>query len=41
MKNLSGRMLRFMDEQIQTEVFDERSIKEAQIQILQVASVIK
>lgn len=41
MKNLSGRMLRFMDEQIQTEVFDERSIKEAQIQILQVASVIE
>lgn len=41
MKNLSGRMLRFVDEQLQTEKFEEESIKEAQIQILQAASVIK
>lgn len=41
MKNLSGRMLRFLDEQLETEKFAEESIKEAQIQILQVASVIK
>ena len=41
MKNLSGRMLRFLDEQLQTQTFEESSIKEAQIQILQVASIIK
>ena len=41
MKNLSGRMLRFLDEQLQTETFDEESIKEAQISILQIASTIK
>ncbi len=41
MKNLSGRMLRFLDEQLQTETFEEESIKEAQIKILQVASTIK
>ena len=41
MSNLSGRMLRFMDEQLQTEMFVEGEIMEAQITILQVASVIK
>ena len=41
MKNLSGRMLRFLDEQLQTERFEEESIKEAQIKILQIASTIK
>lgn len=41
MKNLSGRMLRFLDEQLQTEDFDIDLIKEAQIQILQIASLIK
>ena len=41
MQNLSGRMLRFLDEQLQLETFEEESIKEAQIQILQIASVIK
>lgn len=41
MRNLSGRMLRFLDEQLQTENFDIESIKEAQIQILQIASLIK
>lgn len=40
MSNLSGRMLRFMDEQLQRETFKEEDIKEAQIWILQVASVI-
>ena len=41
MKNLSGRMLRFLDEQLQTEVFEEESIRAAQIHILQVASTLK
>lgn len=41
LRNLSGRMMRFLDEQLQTEVFDEREIREAQIHILQVASTIK
>ena len=40
MKNLSGRMLRFIDEQLQNEKFEEESIKEAQVHILQVASTI-
>lgn len=41
LRNLSGRMMRFLDEQLQTEVLDEREIREAQIHILQVASTIK
>ena len=41
MKNLSGRMLRFLDEQLRSKSFEEESIKEAQIQILQVASILK
>lgn len=41
MKNLSGRMLRFLDEQLQTEEFEEANVREAQIQILQIASLIK
>lgn len=41
MKNLSGRMLRFVDEQLQKEEFELEKIKEAQITVLQVASVIK
>jgi len=41
MRNLSGRMLRFMDEKLQTETFKEEDMKEAQICILQVASTIK
>ena len=41
MRNLSGRMMRFMDEQLQTETFKEEDMKEAQICILQVASTIK
>lgn len=41
MSNLSGRMLRFLDEQLEKEEFEEEMIKEAQIQILQVASLIK
>lgn len=41
MGNLSGRMLRFMDEKLQTETFKEEDMKEAQICILQVASTIK
>lgn len=41
MKNLSGRMLRFLDEQLQTEVLEEESIRAAQIHILQVASTLK
>lgn len=40
MQNLSGRMLRFIDEKLQTEEFEEEMIKEAQISILQIASVI-
>ena len=38
MSNLSGRMMRFMDEQLQTEQFAEQDIREAQICILQVAA---
>ena len=41
MRNLSGRMLRFLDEQLQTEEFEEENVREAQIQILQIASLIK
>lgn len=41
MRNLSGRMTRFMDEQLQAETFKEEEIKEAQIVILQVASVVR
>jgi len=41
MKNLSGRMLRFVDEKLQTEEYEEDKIKEAQILILQKASVLK
>lgn len=41
LSNLSGRMMRFLDEQLQTESFKEEDIKEAQIHILQVASTVK
>lgn len=41
MQNLSGRMLRFVDEKLQTEEYEEDKIKEAQILILQKASVLK
>ena len=41
MKNLSGRMLRFVDEQLQKEEFELEKIKEAQIAVLQITSVIK
>ena len=41
MRNLSVRMLRFLDEQLQTEEFEEENVREAQIQILQIASLIK
>ena len=41
MKNLSGRMLRFVDEKLQTEEYEEDKIKEAQILILQKASALK
>ena len=40
MRNLSGRMLRFVDEHLQSEVFELQKIKEAQIVILQIASTI-
>ena len=39
MSNLSGRMLRFVHEKLQTETFKMEDIKEAQICILQVASI--
>lgn len=40
MSNLSGRVLRFLDEQLQTEEFESDQIKDAQIRILQVGSII-
>lgn len=39
MHNLSGRMLRFVHEKLETEIFKEEDIKEAQVHILQVASI--
>ena len=41
MKNLSGRMLRFVDEKLQEDEFEIEKIKAAQIVVLQMASVIK
>ncbi len=41
LSNLSGRMLRFLDEKLQIESFKEEDIREAQICILQLAATLK
>lgn len=41
MNNLSGRMLRFLDEQLEKEDFEIEKIKEAQISLLQTALIVK
>lgn len=40
MRNLSGRMLRFVDEKLQEDKFETEKIRAAQIDILQVAAVV-